>query len=170
MQQIFITGLAWSSGGVSAPHLGAAPGPPPPWLTGRPRELYLGRSSSCHSSFTSTFSIRSVASVVPMGAGKRRWSEAGMDSEGESWMEVLLDNHPNNNNLPRMCSTHIHLQRALASIVLLNPCQAPWAAPIYRWENRSIGSDEHPPMGVWSLNTGERLRRLHLQTPLPLKL
>lgn len=27
---------------------------------------HLGKSSSCHSSFTSTFSIRSVASVVPM--------------------------------------------------------------------------------------------------------
>ena len=41
--------------------------------------VYLGKSSSCHSSFTSMFSIRRVASVVPIPLrGPRTWG----------WMEA----------------------------------------------------------------------------------
>ena len=111
--------------GVSASHLGAASGPLLPRLTRTPRELYLGRVSSCHSSFTSTFSIRSVASVVPMGAGKRHRLEARMNPEGGQWMEVLLDNHHNDNSPLTHRTSEMDLQRALVSIVLLNHFPAP---------------------------------------------
>lgn len=45
------------------------------------QETNLGKSSSCHSSLTSTFSIRKVASVVPMvlGAG---WLDSGSPRKG----------------------------------------------------------------------------------------
>lgn len=104
---------------------GRSVGPSPSTLTWRPREWYLGRASSCHSSFTSMFSIRSVASVVPMGAGKRCRLEARMNPEGGPWMEVLLDSRHNDNSLSTHRTSEIDLQRALVSIILLNHCPVP---------------------------------------------
>ena len=124
-QQIPIMNLAGSTG-VSVPRLGEVSARPcPPRLTRRPGEPYLGRASSCHSSFMSMFSIRSVASVVPMRAGKRCRLEAGVNPEGEPWMEGLLDNRPNDNSPPMHRTSEIHLQRALVSVILLNHCPDP---------------------------------------------
>lgn len=123
-QQIPIMNLAGSTG-VSAPHLGEGSGRATPSTADMQMgEPYLGRASSCHSSFTSMFSIRSVASVVPMRAGKRCRLEVRVNPEGEPWMEGLLDNHPN--RIPPMHRTsEIHLQRALVSVILLNHCLNP---------------------------------------------
>lgn len=115
--------------------------------------LYLGRPPSGRSSFTSTSSIRSVASVVPMGAGKRRWLDEGMNSGGEPRVEVSLDN-PRNDNPPPL---RLRLQGAPASVVLPNHCPAPRG-----FLTSQVGKQRHgelsTPTWVWSLNARERPR------------
>lgn len=157
-------GLAWSTGRSPAPHRGEVLGPLPPRRTQTPgsctwEDLHPATRPSPPRFPSGVWLLLSPWDQV--------WLEAGMNSEGEPRMEVLLDNHHHNNPSPMFSISDPSAKSSCThrfSESLPSPMRLP-VSQVIKQKHRDLRT----PMRVWSLNPGQRLG-LQLQAPLRLKL